>query len=229
MFSSLIQTLDKSWRKRLESEFQKPYMQSLFEFLEGEQAAGKILYPPISEVFQAFQSTPFDQVQVLILGQDPYHGPGQAHGLSFSVPKGQKIPPSLRNIYKELERDCQETTPSHGNLQSWSEQGVLLLNACLTVEQGKAGAHQKQGWETFTDAVIQRLSEERPRMAFVLWGAYAQKKRVFIDEGKHLILTAPHPSPLSAHRGFIGCGHFSKVNQDLQARGLAPINWMSPS
>jgi uracil-DNA glycosylase len=228
MFSKLAQALDNSWLKFLEPEFEKPYMRSLHKFLEGELKSGKTLYPPMPEVFEAFHATPFDQLRVLILGQDPYHGPGQAHGLSFSVPVDQKIPPSLRNIYKELERDFQQQAPSHGCLKSWAEQGVLLLNACLTVEQAKAGAHQKKGWETFTDAVIQHISEGRPRVVFVLWGAYAQKKRGLIDESRHLVLTAPHPSPLSAHRGFIGCGHFSKVNQDLQARGQTPINWMPP-
>lgn len=218
--------LEPSWRQRLAGEFEKPYMQSLRDFLAEQKQQGKVIYPKGSDIFAAFDSTPFDDVRVVILGQDPYHGPGQAHGLCFSVQQGVATPPSLANIYKEIHRDLGEPIPSHGNLQHWAEQGVLLLNATLTVEQAKAGSHQGKGWETFTDAAIASLNAERENLVFLLWGSYAQKKGAFIDRQRHLVLQAPHPSPLSAHRGFIGCGHFSEVNAWLHSHGMKPIQWV---
>lgn len=217
--------LEPGWLARLEGEFSKPHMQSLKAFLLAQKQAGKVIYPPSSLMFNAFNSTPFDAVKVVILGQDPYHGPGQAHGLCFSVPEGVVPPPSLVNIFKELERDLGIPRPGHGCLQSWAEQGVLLLNATLSVEQGRAGSHQNQGWELFTDAAIDALNQEREGLVFLLWGSYAQKKGRLIDTKKHLVLKSPHPSPLSAHRGFIGNGHFSRANEYLAARGQQPINW----
>ncbi|HUH38876.1 MAG TPA: uracil-DNA glycosylase [Spongiibacteraceae bacterium] len=187
--------------------------------------AGATVYPAPEQWFSALDSTPVPRVKVVILGQDPYHGPGQAHGLCFSVRPGIAVPPSLANIYKELQRDLGLTPPQHGCLQSWADQGVLLLNAVLTVEQGRAGAHQNQGWERFTDAVIAHLNRERENLVFLLWGSYAQKKGRIIDRQRHLVLTAPHPSPLSAHRGFLGCGHFSQANVWLAERGVEPVDW----
>jgi uracil-DNA glycosylase len=221
--------LEPTWKTRLVGEFNKSYMQELREFLKKQVAAKKVIYPRGTEYFAALNLTPFDKVKVVILGQDPYHGPGQAHGLCFSVKPGVAIPPSLVNIYKELKSDLGIEPAKHGYLQSWADQGVLLLNATLSVEAGRAGSHQKKGWEQFTDAVIHRLNEEREGIVFVLWGSYAQKKGEFIDSKKHFILKGPHPSPLSAHRGFFGCKHFSKINGFLKSRGQEPINWQLPS
>ena len=220
--------LEPSWKARLRLEFSQAYMQSLREFLEKERSARKVIYPRGSEYFAALDHTPFDKVKVVILGQDPYHGPKQAHGLCFSVRPGVEIPPSLQNIFIELKNDLGIEPPNHGHLTHWAEQGVLLLNATLSVEAGKAGSHQNRGWEKFTDAVIDVLNREREGLVFVLWGSYAQKKGAFIDTRKHLVLSGPHPSPLSAHRGFFGCKHFSKINSYLQAHGQAPIDWRLP-
>lgn len=217
--------LAPGWKQALAAEFEADYMAQLRAFLRAEKQAGKVIYPPGDDIFHAFDRTPFDQVKVVILGQDPYHGPGQAHGLCFSVRKGVKVPPSLVNIYKEIHRDLDLPIPAHGNLEHWAAQGVLLLNATLTVEQGNAGAHQGKGWEQFTDAAIRKLNDEREGLVFMLWGSYAQKKGAFIDAQRHLVLKAPHPSPLSAHRGFIGCGHFSAANDYLQQHAQAPIDW----
>ena len=220
--------LEESWLQRLETEFQQPYMQQLRDFLKAEKAAKKVIFPPSSQWFNALNSTPLEQVKVVILGQDPYHGPDQAHGLSFSVPQGIRTPPSLVNIYKELATDIGLPIPQHGCLQSWAEQGVLLLNATLSVEAHQAGSHQNRGWETFTDKIISLVSEHNHAVVFLLWGSYAQKKTVLVDQQKHLILKAPHPSPLSAYRGFLGCQHFSKTNQYLQLNSKAPIDWRLP-
>lgn len=220
--------LEPSWLSHLEPEFHQPYMQNLKQFLLQEKQQGKVIFPPSKNIFNAFNSTPLDQVKVVILGQDPYHGPNQAHGLCFSVQPGVPAPPSLQNIFKELERDQGCPRPNHGSLQSWAEQGVLLLNATLTVERGRAGSHQRQGWEQFTDKAIDIINRERGGVVFLLWGSYAQKKAQFVDRQKHLVLRAPHPSPLSAHRGFIGCGHFSQANQYLVSRGERPIDWCLP-
>ncbi|PHQ72237.1 MAG: uracil-DNA glycosylase [Sneathiella sp.] len=217
--------LEKSWLEQLAPEFDKPYMQSLKQYLRAEKQAGKVIYPPSPEIFAAFNNTPFDKVKVVILGQDPYHGPRQANGLSFSVAPGVPIPPSLRNIYKELERDLGIPYASHGSLKKWADQGILLLNAVLTVQQATAGAHQGRGWEQFTDAAIAALNEKRENITFLLWGAYAQKKGSFIDQKRHLVLRSVHPSPLSAHRGFIGCGHFSKTNKFLKKTNQSAIDW----
>jgi uracil-DNA glycosylase len=224
--------LDPTWLKPLEAEFDTDYMAALRAFLVAERAAGKRIFPRGGEWFRALDLTPLDQVRVVILGQDPYHGPGQAHGLCFSVRPGVRIPPSLVNIYKELHSDLGIVPARHGFLEHWARQGVLLLNSVLTVEQGKAAAHQGRGWERFTDAVI-RLVNERPEpVVFMLWGSYAQKKAAFVDSidrgGRHLVLRAPHPSPLSAHTGFLGCGHFSKANAFLTSRGEQPIDWALP-
>lgn len=218
-------SLAAGWAERLAGEFELPYMQRLQQFLSAQVAAGKTLFPPSEQVFRALEITPFKTVKVVILGQDPYHGPGQAHGLSFSVQNGVKPPPSLVNIYKELEQDVGITRPTHGDLSAWARQGVLLLNSVLTVEQGNAGAHQGQGWESFTDAVIERLNRERDQLVFMLWGSYAQKKGQFIDRERHCVLQAPHPSPLSAHRGWFGSGHFSAANVYLRGTGQTPIDW----
>jgi uracil-DNA glycosylase len=217
--------LHDSWKKALGDEFELPYMQQLREFLATEKAAGKIIYPAGKHIFNAFNSTPLNQVKVVILGQDPYHGPGQAHGLCFSVPPGVAMPPSLKNIFKEIERDLKVVSPQSGCLQTWAQQGVLLLNATLTVQQGLAGSHQGKGWETFTDRAISVVSREQKNVVFMLWGAYAQQKKALVDNRKHLILTSPHPSPLSAHRGFLGNGHFSKANHWLIQQGNSPIQW----
>jgi uracil-DNA glycosylase len=220
--------LEKSWLRHLEGEFAQPYMQKLRDFLLTRKEHQAVIYPPGGLIFNALNSTPFEQVRVVILGQDPYHGPGQAHGLCFSVLPGIRTPPSLANIYREIESDLGMTLPDHGSLQSWADQGVLLLNAVLTVERGQAGSHQGKGWEIFTDAVVQELNDKREGLVFMLWGSYAQKKGSVIDRRKHLVLKAPHPSPLSAHRGFLGCRHFSKANDYLQQHGQEPIDWSVP-
>ena len=217
--------LEPSWKAVLEDVFAMPYMRSLKQFLQTEKAAGKIIYPRGSLMFNAMNSTPFDQVKVVILGQDPYHGPGQAHGLSFSVPQGVALPPSLRNIFQEIEQDLGITPPQHGCLQSWAEQGVLLLNSVLTVEQHRAASHRGKGWEQFTDAIISALNQRRNHLVFLLWGSYAKQKGKFLDRSRHLVLTSPHPSPLSAHRGFFGNRHFSQANAYLQQNGIEPISW----
>lgn len=221
--------LHPSWKARLAPLFESPGMRDLRQFLRAERAAGKTIYPPGSRWFAALDATPFEAVKVVILGQDPYHGPGQAHGLSFSVPPGVAVPPSLNNILTEIGRDLGQPRPRHGCLASWAEQGVLLLNAVLTVEHGRAGSHQGRGWEAFTDAIVGQLNEHREHLVFLLWGSYAQAKGRLIDRSRHAVLTAPHPSPLSAHRGFIGCGHFSQTNRTLEAHGLPPIDWRLPS
>lgn len=220
--------LDPSWLAVLGDEFDKDYMKQLKAFLLAEKKAGKIIYPAGENWFNALNTTPFDKVKVVILGQDPYHGPGQAHGLCFSVLPGVPTPPSLQNMFQELEKDCGIPRSRHGYLQSWAEQGVLLLNAVLTVEQGKANAHQGRGWEHFTDKCIEYLNREREHLVFLLWGSYAQKKGQLIDRKEHLVLQAPHPSPLSAHRGFLGCKHFSKTNEYLKQQGEVPIDWALP-
>ena len=220
--------LEPSWKQHVGDYLQRPEMQSLADFLRKEKAAGKLIYPPGPQIFAALDATPFDQVKVVILGQDPYHGPGQAHGLCFSVSPGVDAPPSLVNIFKEIERDLGHPRPGNGYLMPWARQGVLLLNAVLTVEAGKAGAHQGKGWEGFTDHIVETLDREREGLVFMLWGSYAQAKGRIIDPRKHCVLRAPHPSPLSAHRGFIGCGHFSAANRWLQGRRLAPIDWALP-
>ncbi|GMG87583.1 uracil-DNA glycosylase [Biformimicrobium ophioploci] len=220
--------LPACWLEVLQAEFDKPYMVALRQFLRDEKMAGKAIYPPGDEIFSAFTAVPFEQVKVVILGQDPYHGPGQAHGLAFSVKPGIPTPPSLQNIYKEIYADLGLMPPSHGNLQSWAEQGVLLLNATLSVERGKAGSHQRKGWEQFTDVVVEALNMRREGLVFMLWGSYAQKKGAAIDRDRHLVLESPHPSPLSAHRGFFGSGHFSRANQWLEGRGFAPVDWSVP-
>ena len=218
--------LDKDWLSYLQAEFNRPYMVELSIFLRAEQAAGKTSYPTGKNIFTALNTTLLSEVKVVILGQDPYHGPNQAHGLSFSVPKGVVIPPSLKNIYKEIYNDFGGHYPTHGNLMSWAKQGVLLLNSVLTVEQAQAASHQGKGWEQFTDKVITTISNERQNVVFLLWGAYAQKKGQNIDKTKHLVLTAAHPSPLSAYRGFLGCKHFSKTNNYLQNTNQTPIDWL---
>ncbi len=221
--------LEPGWKEALHEEFDKPYMQALGEFLRREKAAGKQIFPPGGLIFNALNSTPLAQVKVVIIGQDPYHGPGQAHGLCFSVQPGVPVPPSLSNIFKELKRDLNIDPPNHGCLQLWAEQGVLLLNTSLTVEQGKAGSHAGAGWQPFTDRVIEVVSQQRPHLVFLLWGAHAQSKERLIDPTRHLILRSPHPSPLSAHRGFIGNGHFGRTNKFLEQHGLAPIDWRLPA
>ncbi|GGE40674.1 uracil-DNA glycosylase [Halopseudomonas oceani] len=220
--------LEAGWLDVLQDEFEQPYMQQLRRFLQAEKAAGKVIFPPGPLIFNALNSTPLDKVRVVIIGQDPYHGPGQAHGLSFSVPPGVRTPPSLQNIFKEINRDLGLPIPPYGCLQSWAEQGVLLLNAVLTVEQGQAGSHAKRGWERFTSRVIDIINERRENCVFLLWGSYAQRKGEQIDRARHCVLTSVHPSPLSAHRGFIGNGHFSAANDYLVSKGLAPINWSLP-
>jgi len=217
-----------SWKAVLEPEFQQEYMLKLKEFLKVEISRGKIIYPKGSDYFHALNSTPFDKVRLVILGQDPYHGPDQAHGLSFSVKPGVPIPPSLVNIFKELKADIGVPPSHHGFLQAWAEQGVLLLNTVLTVEQGQAASHQNRGWEHFTDRIIQLLNERRDGLVFLLWGAHAQKKGRNIDRTRHLVIETPHPSPLSAHRGFFGSKPFSKINEYFKSRGEPPIHWQLP-
>jgi len=221
---SINPEIDPTWKVVLEKEFTSEYFYKLKEFLV-EEKKQSVIYPKGGLIFNAFNQTPFDKVKVVILGQDPYHGPNQAHGLSFSVPKGVKIPPSLVNIYKEISSDLGLPFPTHGNLENWAKQGVLLLNATLTVRAGQAGSHQNKGWEQFTDAAITKLSELKQGIVFMLWGSYAQAKAKLIDVQKHFILMAPHPSPLSAHRGFLGCKHFSETNKILKNNNLTPIDW----
>ena len=221
--------LEASWKSRVGDYLQRPDMQTLSEFLRGEKAKGKKIYPRGADIFTALNATPFDQVKVVVLGQDPYHGPGQAHGLCFSVLPGIDIPPSLRNIYTEIERDCGIAKPNHGCLTHWAEQGVLLLNAVLTVEDGKPGSHQGKGWEGFTDHIVEKLNAECEGLVFMLWGSYAQAKGRVIDARKHCVLRAPHPSPLSAYRGFMGCGHFSAANRWLVGGHKTAIDWSIPN
>ena len=213
------------WLETLAEEIEKPYVKSLFEFIEVEKQKGKTIYPQEIEYFHALNLTPLNKVKVVILGQDPYHGEGQAHGLSFSVRKGVKTPPSLRNIYKELHKDLSYEVANHGDLSKWAEQGVLLLNSVLSVEKGCAASHKNKGWEILTNYIISQISDRCQNVVFLLWGAYAQKKGKTIDADKHLVLQSVHPSPLSAHRGFIGCGHFSKTNRYLRQNNLAEIDW----
>ena len=220
--------LEAGWKQALQGEFEQLYMERLRESLRVEKAAGKVIYPPGPLIFNALNATPLKQVKVVILGQDPYHGPGQAHGLCFSVQPGVPTPPSLLNIFKELKRDLNLDIPGHGCLQSWAEQGVLLLNTSLTVEQGNAGSHADKGWKPFTDKVIEVVSRDCKHLVFLLWGAHAQSKAKLIDATKHLILKSVHPSPLSAYKGFLGNGHFSRANTFLQQHGLQPIDWRLP-
>lgn len=217
--------IEESWKSMLQEEFAKPYFKEIKHFLTAEKNKGKKVYPSGSLIFNAFDSTSFDRVKVVILGQDPYHGKGQAHGLCFSVQMGVKPPPSLVNIYKELQADVGFNIPDHGYLQSWANQGVFLLNSILTVEASKPASHRKIGWETFTDSVIKKISEEKEHLVFLLWGRFAQNKSVLIDGSKHLILQAAHPSPFSAHSGFFGCKHFSRANDYLQQNGIEPVDW----
>lgn len=217
------------WQPWLSGEFELPYMLALKQFLQQQKAAQKIIYPHSKNWFHALEATPLSQVKVVILGQDPYHQPGQAHGLCFSVLPGVRPPPSLVNIYKELQSDLNLQPVAHGYLESWARQGVLLLNAVLTVEHDQANAHQGQGWEAFTDKVIDVINEQREHVVFMLWGSYAQKKGARINSRKHLVLKAPHPSPLSAHRGFLGCRHFSQANAYLVEHGQSPVNWQLPN
>ena len=221
--------LNSSWKSILAEEFSKDYMKNLKKFLADELAKGKTIYPHGNDIFAALDATNFENVKVIIIGQDPYHGPGQAHGLCFSVKPDVAIPPSLKNIYKELNNDLGINAPNHGHLQAWAEQGVLLLNTVLTVEKGKAGSHHNKGWEIFTDAIIDKLNHKQENLVFILWGSPAQKKGKNIDRSKHLVLTSVHPSPLSAHRGFFGNHHFSTTNVFLQKHDLRPINWSLPS
>lgn len=216
--------IDETWREVLQPEFDKPYFELLTSFVRHAYQT-TTCYPPARLIFNAFDSCPFDRVRVVIIGQDPYHEINQAHGLCFSVNDGVAIPPSLENIYKELNRDLGKPIPSSGNLQHWANQGVLLLNATLTVEAHRAGSHQNKGWEELTDAAIRALNERREHIVYMLWGSYAQRKGQYIDRRRNLVLTAPHPSPLSAYRGFIGCGHFSMANNYLSQHGLQPIDW----
>lgn len=217
--------IEDSWKEELGAEFKKPYFGEIVNFLKHEKKAGKIIYPPGKLIFNAFNTTPFRKVKVVILGQDPYHGPGQAHGLSFSVPVGVPPPPSLVNIFKEIKEDLGLPIPNHGNLEKWAKQGVLLLNASLTVEAHKPMSHSKIGWHHFTDDVIRILSERKEHLVFMLWGGFAKTKAELIDKQKHLVLTAAHPSPLSAHNGFFGCHHFSKANSWLEKNELRIIDW----
>ena len=221
--------IDESWKKVLKQEFSKEYMKDLKKFLHNELKQGKTIYPHGSDIFSAFNHTPFDQVKVVIMGQDPYHGPNQAHGLCFSVRPGVTPPPSLKNIYKELHNDLDITPPSHGCLLHWAKQGVLLLNAVLTVEKGRAASHQGKGWELFTDKIVEILNSQREKIVFILWGSPAQRKCKNIDTKRHFVLKSPHPSPLSAHRGFFGCKHFSKTNEILKNIGSTPVDWVLPT
>lgn len=218
--------IESSWKEVLKQEFTKPYFQQIVTFLKTEKAAGKIIYPPGPLIFNAFNQTAFSKLKVVILGQDPYHGPGQAHGLSFSVPNGIKPPPSLVNIFREIQNDIGIAMPStYGNLTRWAEQGVLLLNAALTVRANEPFSHAKFGWADFTDSVIQKISDEKKGVVFLLWGKFAQDKQALIDETKHFVLKAAHPSPFSADKGFFGCRHFSKTNELLVKQGIQPIDW----
>lgn len=217
--------LEASWKERLLQECSKPYFLEIRHFLKVEKAAGKTIYPPGPEIFQAYTWTPFEQVKVVIIGQDPYHGPGQAHGLCFSVRKGVKPPPSLVNIFKELRDDLGLPIPAHGCLEAWAKQGVFLLNAMLTVEKDKPASHRYIGWQYFTDATIQAISAKKEHVVFLLWGAFAQQKEALIDQSKHLVLKAAHPSPFSADKGFFGCRHFSQANEWLKQKHLDPVHW----
>lgn len=217
--------IEASWKAVLKNEFTKPYFLQVVTHLKTERATGAVIYPPGQLIFNAFTTTPFDKVKVVILGQDPYHGAGQAHGLSFSVPDGVKPPPSLVNMYKELQKDIGMPIPQSGNLSKWAEQGVLLLNAVLTVRANEPASHAKIGWMDFTDAVIRKISDEKKGVVFLLWGRFAQDKQVLIDETKHYVLKAAHPSPFSADKGFFGCKHFSRANELLMKQGLSPIDW----
>ncbi|OOG57040.1 uracil-DNA glycosylase [Rhodanobacter sp. B05] len=221
--------LEPSWKARIGDYLQRPEMQALAGFLRAQKQVGKHIYPPGPEIFAAFQHTPFDAVRVVILGQDPYHGAGQAHGLCFSVRPGVRVPPSLDNIFKEIQRDLGIARPDHGCLTAWADRGVLLLNSVLTVEEGRAGAHANRGWEGFTDAAIDALNREREGLVFLLWGSYAQRKGQLIDTSRHCVLNSVHPSPLSAHRGFLGCGHFSAANRYLESRAQPAIDWSLPA
>ncbi|TCQ07888.1 uracil-DNA glycosylase [Rhizobium sp. PP-F2F-G36] len=220
--------LEESWKQALSKEFDSAYMGTLKGFLQAEKQAGKHIFPKGSEYFRALDLTPLEKVSVVILGQDPYHGEGQAHGLSFSVRPGVRIPPSLVNIYKELQNDLGIPPARHGFLEHWAEQGVLLLNSVLTVERALAASHQKRGWETFTDAIIRAVNDQPRPVVFILWGSYAQKKAAFVDQSRHLVLRSAHPSPLSAHNGFFGTAPFSKANAFLEANGRPPIDWALP-
>jgi uracil-DNA glycosylase len=220
--------LQDSWKSRLADEFAQPYMNQLRSFLLERKQSGAVIYPPGNQIFNALDCTAFEQVKVVALGQDPYHGPGQAHGLCFSVRQGVPTPPSLLNIFREIESDLGLPSPAHGDLHHWAAQGVLLLNAVLTVERGTAGAHQGKGWERFTDRVVRLLNDERDGLVFLLWGAHALKKGAVIDRQRHCVLTAPHPSPLSAYRGFFGCRHFSRANAWLEKQGKTPVDWSLP-
>lgn len=217
--------LESSWKAVLNNEFNQDYFKQIKQFILQEKAKGKEVFPPGKLMFNAFNLTPFNQVKVVIIGQDPYHGLGQAHGLSFSVPTGIKIPPSLQNIYKEIESDLGLSIPNHGNLESWAKRGVLMLNAVLSVNSGEPASHKAAGWENFTNAVIYYLSQQRSNLVFMLWGRFAQEKELLIDAHKHLILKAAHPSPFSAYQGFMGCKHFSKANEFLKLKGIEPIDW----
>ena len=223
MLKDLI--LHKSWNKHLKSEFDKDYMCNLDAFLDQEIKSGTVIFPKTENFFTAFNLTPFTEVKVVILGQDPYHGENQAHGLSFSVPAGMKLPPSLRNIFKEIKSDLAINLSDTGDLSRWAKQGVLLLNSVLTVEASRAGSHRNKGWEKFTDTVIRNLNDKKESVVFVLWGSYAHSKENLIDKSKHLVLKSVHPSPLSAYRGFFGCKHFSKINEYLESKGKTAINW----
>ena len=228
LLSKIPAECDITWKEALKGEREQPYFKQLLDFVEGERKSGKVIYPRNSDVFNAMGFTPFARVTVVILGQDPYHGPNQAHGLCFSVKPPTVPPPSLVNIFKEIRDDLEITRPPHGCLEAWARQGVLLLNAVLTVEEGKPGSHANRGWERFTDRVIRELNDRRENLVFLLWGSYAQKKAGFVDRRRHLVLEAPHPSPLSASRGFFGCRHFSKANSYLQEHGVAQIDWHLP-
>jgi len=217
--------LEVSWLQHLAGEFEQPYMRGLKAFLAAEKNAGKRIFPHGAEFFNAFFHTPLPEVKVVILGQDPYHGEGQAHGLCFSVQPGVRTPPSLQNIFKEIQTDLGFPIPNHGHLTAWADQGVLLLNSVLSVECARAASHQGKGWEHFTDRVVDIVNREREGVVFMLWGSYAQRKGTIIDPLRHCVLKAPHPSPLSAHRGFFGCGHFSAANNYLEGRGAKPIDW----
>jgi uracil-DNA glycosylase len=217
--------IESSWKELLKDEFAQPYFEDIVNHLKTEKEQGKTIYPPGSKIFNAFNTTPFDHVKVVILGQDPYHGPGQAHGLCFSVPDGVPPPPSLVNIFKELQKDLGLKIPQHGNLTHWAKQGVFLLNASLTVRAGEPMSHAKIGWARFTDSVIKIISQHKKHVVFFLWGKFAQEKKVLIDESKHLVLKAAHPSPLSAESGFFGCRHFSKANEYLVAQKIDPVDW----
>jgi uracil-DNA glycosylase len=220
--------IEPSWKEVLKQEFSKPYFLQIVNFLKTEKSAGKIIYPPGSLIFNAFNTTAFDQVKVVLLGQDPYHGPGQAHGLSFSVPEGIPAPPSLVNIFKELQSDIGLQIPRQGNLTHWAQQGMLLINASLTVRANEPMSHSKIGWANFTDTVIEKISSQKKKVVFLLWGKFAQEKQTLIDETKHLVLKAAHPSPFSVERGFFGCRHFSRTNEYLTSNGIYPIDWKLP-